>query len=84
MAFTVSGKPDPNSTDLKPSVRTNEQRAAQIRALLKERAGYVTRGLEDRVALVDAQLRALGHEAEKPSERAEKRPAVRGRRSTSR
>lgn len=54
---------------------TNEERAATIQALLKERWGYEVRGLKERVAEVNRILRRLGHEAEKPSERAEKRPA---------
>lgn len=33
-----------------------------IRALLFERLGYERRGLFDRVAMVDEQLRALGYE----------------------
>jgi hypothetical protein len=32
-----------------------------IAALLRERAGYVTRGLDERVAEVDAQLQARGY-----------------------
>lgn len=32
----------------------------QIEALLSERAGYVNRGLKDRVASVDAELAHLG------------------------
>ena len=37
-----------------------------IEALLAERRGYVTRGLDDRVSQVDAELERLGHEVEKP------------------
>lgn len=32
-----------------------------IAALLRERAGYVARGLKDRIAGVDEQLRQRGH-----------------------
>lgn len=32
-----------------------------IEALLRERAGYLVRGMDDRVAAVDAALEALGH-----------------------
>jgi len=32
-----------------------------IEALIREREGYVRRGLKDRVAAVDAELAALGH-----------------------
>lgn len=37
-----------------------------IAALLRERAGYVTRGLDDRVAQVDEQLKLRGHAAGEP------------------
>lgn len=33
-----------------------DQRAAYVRALKEEREGYVKRGLDDRVAQVDAEL----------------------------
>jgi hypothetical protein len=36
--------------------RAAERRADQVRALKEERAGYVSRGLKDRVAQVDAEL----------------------------
>lgn len=32
-----------------------------VAALLREREGYVTRGMDDRVAQVDKQLRARGY-----------------------
>jgi hypothetical protein len=32
-----------------------------VAALLREREGYVRRGLDDRVAQVDAELARLGH-----------------------
>ncbi|SEG44847.1 hypothetical protein SAMN04489712_105274 [Thermomonospora echinospora] len=32
-----------------------------VAALLRERAGYVQRGLDDRVAAVDEQLKLRGH-----------------------
>lgn len=38
--------------------------SGQIEALLSERQGYVVRGLDDRVAAVDASLAALGYEPE--------------------
>ena len=34
----------------------------QVAALLREREGYVTRGLDDRVSQVDEQLRLHGYE----------------------
>ena len=54
---------------------TKEQEAAQIVALVRERDGYAQRGLTDRVAEVDKELRRLGHKASAPAKRAEKRPA---------
>ncbi len=39
---------------------------ALVEALLRERQGYVTRGLADRVAAVDASLAAAGYVVEKP------------------
>lgn len=54
---------------------TNEEEKTQITALLYERAGYERAGRKDRVAAVDVELKRLGHEAVKPSERAAKRPA---------
>lgn len=53
---------------------TNEQRAAQIRALLAERRGHVLYNRPDRIKDVDEQLRMLGHDAGTPATRAEKRP----------
>lgn len=58
---------------------TKEDREATISALIEERRGYVLRGEEERVALVDAELRRLGHEAKKPSARASRRPSQRRR-----
>jgi hypothetical protein len=39
-----------------------------VAALLRERAGYVTRGLDDRVAQVDEQLKLHGHTADGKSQ----------------
>ena len=38
----------------------SERRAAYVEALKLEREGYVVRGLEDRVAAVDAELARFG------------------------
>lgn len=38
-----------------------------IAALKRERAGYVARGLDDRVGQVDEQLRHYGYDPEAPS-----------------
>jgi hypothetical protein len=48
-----------------------------VESLLREREGYVNRGLANRVAQVDAQLERLGFkvEAEPEVEAAAKRPA---------
>lgn len=54
---------------------SKEDDQATIKALLEERRGYVLRGEDNRVAAVDAQLKALGASAEKKSVRAQKRPA---------
>lgn len=56
---------------------SKEDDQATIAALLEERRGYALRGDEDRVAQVDAQLKALGHGAQKRSAKAEKRPSSR-------
>ena len=56
---------------------TSEQRQAHITALLEERNGYEQRGDTDKVAQVNAELRAMGHEATTPAARAEKRPRQR-------
>lgn len=52
---------------------TDQQRQDRVKALLAERAGYVNRGLIERVEQVDAQLRALGADARPPVRRAERR-----------
>ncbi len=58
---------------------TNEQRAAQIKALLHERTIYEKRGDTTGVNEVNEQLRAYGHDAATPQKRAERRPAARGK-----
>ena len=55
---------------------TDEQRKAKIAALLEERRGYVSRGLLNRAAQVDEQLRLLGAEGAPPVKRAERRKAA--------
>lgn len=39
-----------------------------IAALLRERAGYVARGMDDRAAQVDEQLKARGYETAAPED----------------
>lgn len=70
---------------------TKEQDQSRIAALLHERRGYELRAVgaeedgdeealaaaKDRVKQVDAELKRLGHEAKKPSERASRRPSQR-------
>lgn len=52
-----------------------------VEPLLREREGYVRRGLADRVAQVDAELKRLGHEIETttagPEETATRKPVKR-------
>ena len=52
---------------------TDQQREAQIRALVEERRGYVARGEQSRVDLVDKALRDLGAEGAAPVKRASTR-----------
>jgi len=47
------GEPDSAATP-------DEKRDAELAALQQERAGYVLRGLDDRVAQVDEQIKARG------------------------
>jgi uncharacterized small protein (DUF1192 family) len=56
--------------------QTKEQKQSYIAGLVEERRGYVVRGLDDKVAAVDAELRRLGAKAETPAKRATKRKAV--------
>lgn len=58
---------------------TNEQRAAQIKALLHERSVYEKRGNAVGVAEVDDELRKIGHEGATPAKRAERRPSARSK-----
>ena len=51
---------------------TDEQRKAQIAALLREREHYTRHEKPERVKEVDAQLKALGHGAKTPQKRSEK------------
>jgi hypothetical protein len=57
---------------------TKEQEQAYIAALLRERAGREIAEDEDAVAVIDAELRRVGHKASAPAKRAEKRPAPKG------
>ena len=50
-----------------------------IAALLREREGYVTRGMDDRVAAVDEQLKLRGHKATEKPQRSDPPAARRGR-----
>lgn len=52
---------------------TDEQRAAYIRGLVKERAGAAQYGRADRVAAIDVELARLGVDAAPPAKRAAKR-----------
>lgn len=55
---------------------TNEQRAAYIKDLLKERAAYERRGNSIGVQEVDDELRKIGAASDIPVRAAEKRPAA--------
>jgi len=63
---------------------TNEQRAHQIKALIHERDTFLKHGDKDRAAEVTEQLRKIGHEADAPAKRAEKRPATRAKKPETR
>jgi hypothetical protein len=63
---------------------TNEQRKAYIKALLEEKQGYEARGLADKAAAVEHELRLVGHEAMTPQERASRRPAPRSKKAATR
>lgn len=52
---------------------TDQQRKAHIAALITERQGYAARGLEDRVAAVDAELERIGAAGAAPAQRSTKR-----------
>ena len=52
---------------------TDQQRQSRIAALIREREGYIRRGLMDRVRDVDAALAALGATGQTPAKRATKR-----------
>ena len=52
------------------SALTNEQRAAQVAALIRERDGYVRYGRLERAARVDAELQRLGADGAPPARRA--------------
>ena len=56
---------------------TEEQRKAKIAALLREQYYATVQGDKTTLGLIEVELRRLGHEAEKPSDRAERRPAAR-------
>ena len=63
---------------------TNEQRAHQIKARIHERDTVLKHGDTDRAAEVTEQLRKIGHEADAPAKRAEKRPATRAKKPETR
>jgi len=54
---------------------TEEQRERTIKALLRERLGYLRAGNTSGVAQVDEQLRLLGAAAKPPPDRAARRGA---------
>ena len=56
----------PVSADPVRKFQEQRARADVIAALLREREGYVARGLSDRVAQVDAELARVGHTSGMP------------------
>ena len=61
---------------------TDEEKADRIAALIREREGYERRGMDDRVAAINADLHALGEKAATPAARAAKRPAAKSQKAT--
>jgi|ERR1044072_6816754 hypothetical protein len=53
-------------------------------ALLREREGYVRRGLAERTATVDAELARIGHPIASTSQSSAEQPATRKRRTATR
>lgn len=72
MSPSAAHAPTPSDTD--GGYVTEQEIQVKIKTLLWERVGYVRRGLEDRIAAVDAELRKLGYRVERP--RAEPLPPV--------
>jgi hypothetical protein len=56
--------------------KSNEENAGLIVALLEELRGAEMHGDDAQVADIKASLARVGYQAEKPSKRAEQRPAV--------
>ncbi len=54
---------------VRAQAKGEQEREARVAALLAERRGYELRGLDDRVAGVDAELTRLAGEAEAPAKR---------------
>ena len=54
--------PDQAAARMRREASEKAQREGMVDALVRERQGYVTRGLDDRVAQVDAQLKHYGAE----------------------
>lgn len=72
--------PDPET------VAADDARDAQVRALQREREGYVLRDMPDRLKAVDAELKRLGftrEEAHEGTERTVRPPAARRGKATS-
>lgn len=59
----------PNCGYSAEQARDEHRRHDHVAALLVERAGYEQRGLTDRVAEVDGQLRFYGHESKPPTKK---------------
>lgn len=63
----------PNCGFTGTQMKAEQERRAQVEAVLTERAMYERQGRQDRVAGVNEQLRHLGHEGAPPQKRAERR-----------
>lgn len=55
------------------SIESDEERAATIAALIREKAGYEARGDQDGISQVDAELDRLSANAKPPAKRASTR-----------
>jgi hypothetical protein len=68
-----------NAVEARRRAEADANRRALVAALLKERDHYRIRGLDDRAAVVDAELARISAQAAAPAKRAEKRRPLRRR-----
>lgn len=67
---------EPETAAAEPSEAEDPNREGVIAALKRERAGYVARGLDDRVAGVNAELKRLGADGDDHAQSAPQETAV--------